>query len=172
LYFALGLAVFLVYLLLASCFESLRQPFAVMLIVPIGAIVAVLALSSSGSTINALALIGLVMLTGIAVNNGILFIERILQLRAIGQSAGAAAKLAGIERLRPILITSATTVLGLLPMALGFGAGAELRAPLAITVCGGLTLATALALAVVPAAYLVLERIRPSNIAVESAPTR
>ncbi|MFN0059089.1 MAG: efflux RND transporter permease subunit [Planctomycetota bacterium] len=154
--FALGLAIFLVYLLLASCFESLTMPFIIVLTVPVGLIGAVAALYVTATPVGAIAMIGLILLTGIVVNNGIIYIERILQLRAAGLEPGPASVRAGLERLRPILITSSTTVLGLMPMALGYGAGAELQAPLAVTVCGGLTLATLLALIVVPSGYLVL----------------
>ncbi len=96
------------------------------------------------------------LLSGIVVNNGIIFIARIIQHRARGLSAEQACCSAGLERLRPILITSLTTILGLLPLAIGLGAGAELRRPLAITVIGGILVATFLTLTVLPSAYLLL----------------
>lgn len=154
--FALALAIFLVYLVLASSFESLRLPFVIILTVPLGLIGAVVALWIAGSAVGVLAMIGLIMLSGIVVNNGIIFIARIQQHAEAGLSGREAAARAGVERLRPILITTSTTVLGLLPLAVGWGAGAELRQPLAITVIGGLVGATILALFVVPSGYLLL----------------
>ncbi|MEE8141512.1 MAG: efflux RND transporter permease subunit, partial [Planctomycetota bacterium] len=153
---ALTLAVFLVYLVLASSFESLRLPFAILLTVPLGLIGAVGALWLSGLQVGVLAMIGVILLSGIVVNNGIIFIARIIQHRARGLSAEQACCSAGLERLRPILITSLTTILGLLPLAIGLGAGAELRRPLAITVIGGILVATFLTLTVVPSGYLLL----------------
>lgn len=153
---ALGLAVFLVYLVLASSFESLALPFVMVLTVPLGLIGAVLGLFVTGSTVSVFAMIGVILLCGIVVNNAIIYIARILQHRGEGLDRAAAVRAAGTERIRPIFITSATTILGLLPLALGFGAGAELRQPLAVTVIGGLIVATILTLQVVPSGYLIL----------------
>lgn len=152
---ALTLAVFLVYLVLASTFESLRLPFVVILTVPLGLIGAVLSLWVLGLVVGVFAMIGVILLSGIVVNNGIIFIARIQQHRSDGSSASEAVRGAGRERLRPILITSTTTILGLLPLALGLGAGAELRQPLAVTVIGGLVVATLLTLQVIPSGYLL-----------------
>lgn len=168
--FALGLAIFLVYLVLASSFESLSLPFVIILTVPLGLIGAVLALWMAGSPVGVLAMIGLIMLSGIVVNNGIIFIARIQQLAADGLDRAAAATRAGRERLRPILITTSTTVLGLLPLAIGWGAGAELRTPLAITVIGGLIGATILTLFVVPSGYLLLGSRRAAKAAASGGP--
>ena len=101
-------------------------------------------------------MIGVILLCGIVVNNGIIYVSRIQQLQATGLDPGEATRKAGGERLRPILITSATTILGLLPLALGFGPGAELRKPLAITVVWGLAVATVLTLVVIPSGYRAL----------------
>lgn len=108
--------------------------------------------------INVVVMIGIVMLGGIVVNNAIVLIDAVNQLRAGGLGSRGALLLAGQRRLRPILMTTGTTVLGLLPMALGLGEGAELRAPLAITVIGGLSVATLLTLVVIPVLYRSLDR--------------
>ena len=150
---ALALAILLVTMVLASTFESLRLPFVVILTVPLGLIGAVGALWALGWPVGVLALIGGILLSGIVVNNGIIFVARILQLRARGLDRDEASRVAGLERLRPILITTTTTVLGLLPLAIGVGAGAELRRPLAVTVVGGLLVATFLTLTVIPCGY-------------------
>jgi HAE1 family hydrophobic/amphiphilic exporter-1 len=150
---AMGLAIFLVYLVMASQFESFLHPFVIIFTLPLGAIGVILALALTGNTINVVAIIGAVMLAGIVVNNAIVLIDAVNQRRRAGADLLAALKEAGQSRLRPILMTSATTIFGLLPMALGFGEGAELRAPLAITVIGGLAVATILTLIVIPVVY-------------------
>jgi len=155
---ALGLALFLVYLVMAAQFESLLHPFVILFTVPLGAIGAVAALVLTGQTVNVVVMIGVVMLGGIVVNNAIVLVDAVNQLRAEGIPKRLALIQAGQRRLRPILMTTGTTVLGLLPMALGLGEGAELRAPLAITVIGGLTMATLLTLVVIPVVYLLLDR--------------
>jgi multidrug efflux pump subunit AcrB len=173
---ALGLAAFLVYLVMAAQFESFLHPFVIAFTLPLGAVGAVLGLAVTGHTVNVVALIGVVMLTGIVVNNAIVLVDTVNQLRREeGLDKRSALIEAGKRRLRPILMTSATTVLGLLPMALGLGEGAELRAPLAVTVIGGLTVATVLTLVVIPVVYSVLDRKRlPADLrsvaAVEPAP--
>jgi HAE1 family hydrophobic/amphiphilic exporter-1 len=155
---AAALAIFLVYLVMASQFESLLHPFVIIFTLPLGLIGAVLALGLAGMALNVVAMIGMVMLAGIVVNNAIVLIDTVNQLRAAGMPRERALVEAGVVRLRPILMTTLTTVLGLLPMALGLGDGAELRAPLAVTVIGGLTLATALTLIVIPVVYTLLDR--------------
>jgi HAE1 family hydrophobic/amphiphilic exporter-1 len=124
--------------------------------VPLGLIGAVGVLWILGLPVGVLAMIGGILLSGIVVNNGIIFIARIIQHRAAGRSATEACHAAGMERLRPILITSLTTMLGLLPLAVGRGAGAELRRPLALTVIGGLFVATLFTLTVIPSGYLLV----------------
>jgi HAE1 family hydrophobic/amphiphilic exporter-1 len=155
---ALALALFLVYLVMAAQFESLLHPFVILFTVPLGAIGAIAALVAVGQTINVVVLIGLVMLGGIVVNNAIVLVDTVNQLRAAGLPKLQALVQAGQRRLRPILMTTGTTTLGLLPMALGLGEGAELRAPLALTVIGGLLIATLLTLVVIPVVYLLLDR--------------
>jgi HAE1 family hydrophobic/amphiphilic exporter-1 len=103
-------------------------------------------------------LIGVIMLAGIVVNNAIVLIDYINQLRKEGMSKLEAIKQAGQIRMRPIFMTTLTTILGLLPMALGLGEGAELRTPLAVTVIGGLTIGTLLTLVVIPMVYAIVER--------------
>jgi HAE1 family hydrophobic/amphiphilic exporter-1 len=158
---AMGLATFLVYLVMASQFESFVHPFVVLFTLPLGGIGAILALLVTGRSVNIVAMIGMVMLAGIVVNNAIVLIDAVNQRRRAGMAREEALVAAGLDRVRPILMTSATTVLGLLPMALGLGEGAELRSPLAITVIGGLTVATALTLVVIPVVYTLLERGDP-----------
>ena len=156
--FALALAVFLVYLVMASQFESLIHPFVILFTIPLALVGAVIALFITGTTLNIVALIGVIMLAGIVVNNAIVLVDLINQLRAQGKDKTEAILEAGAARLRPILMTSLTTALGLLPMALGFGEGSEIRAPMAITVIGGLTVSTLLTLLVIPVVYSLLDR--------------
>jgi HAE1 family hydrophobic/amphiphilic exporter-1 len=152
---ALVLALFLVYVVMAIQFESLRHPFVILLSVPLGLIGVIGALWVTGTAITVLALIGVVMLAGIVVNNAIVLVDAINRRRRSGQDLQAAIVGAGEERLRPILMTTTTTVLALLPMAVGWGAGSELRAPLAITVIGGLLVSTILTLVVIPSLYRI-----------------
>ncbi|MDJ0917763.1 MAG: efflux RND transporter permease subunit [Woeseiaceae bacterium] len=158
--FALALAVFLVYLVMASQFESLIHPFVILFTIPLALVGAVIALFVTGTTINIVALIGVIMLAGIVVNNAIVLVDLINQLRSQGKDKTDAILEAGRARLRPILMTSLTTALGLLPMALGFGEGSEIRAPMAITVIGGLTVSTLLTLIVIPVVYSLMDRKR------------
>ena len=156
--FVLLMAIFLVYLVMASQFESLVHPFVILLTIPLAVIGAVWALWLTGTTVNVVAYIGLIMLAGIVVNQSIVLIDAVNQARARGLSKHDAIVEAGRLRLRPILITKLTTILGLLPMALGIGEGAEVRAPMAITVIGGVLLTTFLTLLVIPVVYAVLDR--------------
>jgi len=156
--FALLLAVFLVYLVMASQFESLLHPFVILFSIPMAAVGAILALWITGTTVSIVVFIGLIMLAGIVVNNAIILIDKINQLRSSGMEKVAATIEAGSNRLRPILMTTLTTVLGLLPLAIGMGEGAEMRAPMAITVIGGLLVSTLLTLLVIPSVYLLLDR--------------
>ena len=156
--FALLLALFLVYLVMASQFESLLHPFVIMFSVPLALVGAVLALVITGQTISVVVFIGLIMLAGIVVNNAIVLIDRVNQLRDEGMQKLAAVREAGRSRLRPIMMTMLTTVLGMVPLALGIGEGAEIRAPMAITVIGGITVSTLLTLVVIPVLYTLLDR--------------
>ena len=155
--FALLLAVFLVYLVMASQFESLLHPFVIFFSIPLAGIGAVWALWMTGSTISVVVFIGLILLAGIVVNNAIVLVDLINQLRAEGTAKLDAIVEGGRLRLRPILMTTLTTTLGLLPLAIGFGEGAEIRAPMAITVIGGLIVSTGLTLVVIPVMYAVLD---------------
>jgi len=156
--FALLLAVFLVYLVMASQFESFVHPFIILFTVPLGAIGVVWLLLATGQSLSVVVFIGAIMLSGIVVNNGIVLIDYINQLRQTGMEKMQAIKEAGRVRLRPIIMTTLTTVLGLLPMALGLGEGAEIRSPMALTVIGGLLGATVLTLFVIPSVYSLVDR--------------
>ncbi len=156
--FALLLAVFLVYLVMASQFESLLHPFVILFSIPLALIGAIWALLITGSSISVVVFIGLILLAGIVVNNAIVLIDLINQLRRRGVPKQEAILEGGKSRLRPIVMTSLTTALGLLPLAMGFGEGAELRAPMAITVIGGLLVSTLLTLLVIPVMYSLLDR--------------
>lgn len=156
--FALGLAVFLVYLVMASQFESLLHPFIILFTIPLALIGAILGLWLTGSTVSVVVFIGLILLAGIVVNNAIVLIDLINQLRHQGVEKTRAILEGGKSRLRPILMTTLTTTLGLLPLAVGFGDGAELRAPMAVTVISGLVVATLLTLVVIPAMYAIMDR--------------
>ncbi len=168
--FALILAVFLVYLVMASQFESLIHPFVILFTIPLALVGAVLALFLTGTTINIVALIGVIMLAGIVVNNAIVLVDLINQLRAQGAERFDAIMEAGKARLRPILMTSLTTALGLLPMAMGFGEGSEVRTPMAITVIGGLIVSTLLTLIVIPVVYSLMDRKRWAATSPEQVP--
>jgi HAE1 family hydrophobic/amphiphilic exporter-1 len=158
--FALILAIFLVYLVMASQFESLIHPFVILFTIPLALVGAVLALFITGTTISIVALIGVIMLAGIVVNNAIVLVDLINQLRSQGVERVDAIMEAGRARLRPILMTSLTTALGLLPMAMGIGEGSEVRTPMAITVIGGLVVSTILTLLVIPVVYSLMDRKR------------
>ena len=156
--FAILLAIFLVYLVMASQFESLVQPFVIMFAIPFAVIGVCLALFITQQVLNVVVLIGAVILAGIVVNNSIVLIDFTNQLRRQGKSKFEAIQEACAVRVRPILMTTSTTVLALMPMALSWGEGAELRVPLAITVIGGLIVSTLLTLVLVPVLYTLVVR--------------
>jgi hydrophobic/amphiphilic exporter-1 (mainly G- bacteria), HAE1 family len=158
--FAFGLALLLVFMILAAQFESFVHPFTILMAVPLALVGAVLALFVTGEGVNTMSLIGGVILVGIVVNDSIIKVDFINQARAQGMALRDAILEAGRVRLRPIVMTTVTTVLGLTPMALGIGRGADLRAPLAIAVIGGLIMATLLTLIVVPVVYSLAEDLR------------
>jgi HAE1 family hydrophobic/amphiphilic exporter-1 len=155
---AFGLAVFMVYLVMASQFESLLHPFVIMFSVPFAVIGVLTTMWLFGVTISVVSLIGFILLAGIAVNGAIVLVDYANQLRRQGLGKLEALAQAGRVRMRPILMTSLTTIFGLLPMALGLGEGAELRTPMALTVIGGMITSTLLTLLVVPAVYAILDR--------------
>ena len=150
---SLVLALALVYMVLACQYESLREPLIVMLSVPLAAIGVLLTLFMSDTSLNVQSYIGCIMLGGIVVNNAILLVDQAGQLRAEGLATGAAVTEAGRRRLRPILMTTLTTILGLLPLALGIGEGADAQAPLARAVIGGLSGSTLITLVLIPAVF-------------------
>jgi HAE1 family hydrophobic/amphiphilic exporter-1 len=156
--FALVLAIFLVYLVMASQFESLLHPLLILFTVPLACAGSIYGLYLSGTNISVVVFIGLIMLAGIVVNNAIVLIDRINQLRAQGIEKTAAIIEAAQSRLRPILMTTLTTSLGLLPMAIGLGEGAEIRTPMAVTVIYGLLFATLLTLFFIPVIYSLFDR--------------
>lgn len=155
---ALGLAVFLVYLVMASQFESFGHPLLIMFSVPLAAAGSIVGLWLTNTPLSVVVFIGLIMLAGIVVNNAIVLIDRINQLRTEGVSKLQAIQQAAAQRLRPILMTTLTTVLGLLPLALGIGEGAELSASMAIAVISGLLFATLLTLLFIPLVYQLFDR--------------
>jgi hydrophobic/amphiphilic exporter-1 (mainly G- bacteria), HAE1 family len=155
--FALLLAIFLVYVVMASQFESLIHPLVIIFTIPLGLIGVVGALWLWKTAVSVVVFIGLIMLAGIVVNNAIVLVDYINHLRRSGAPKREAIVQAGSVRLRPILMTTATTVLGLLPMALGLGEGAEIRTPMALTVIAGLISATVLTLVVIPTVYDLMD---------------
>ncbi|RKX34338.1 MAG: AcrB/AcrD/AcrF family protein [Verrucomicrobia bacterium] len=155
---ALSLALFLVYIVMASQFESLIHPFIIMFTVPLAVIGSTLALWLFGMSLSITVFIGLIMLAGIVVNNAIVLVDYINHLRKAGLDKLDAIMQAGSIRLRPIIMTTTTTVLGLIPMALGLGDGAEIRTPMAITVIFGLISSTVLTLVVIPTVYMLIDR--------------
>lgn len=156
--FALGLAIFLVYLVMASQFESLLHPFVIMFTIPLALVGAVLALKLSGNALSIVVFIGLILLAGIVVKNAIVLIDKVNQLREEGVPKHEAIQQGAHSRLRPIIMTTLTTLFGFLPLAIGGGDGAEVRAPMAITVIGGLLVSTLLTLLVIPVVYDLLDR--------------
>jgi len=153
------IAVILIYMVMAAQFESFSQPFVVMFTLPLAYIGVVIGLTVMGKTMSVPAFMGLIILMGIVVNNGIVMIDYINRLRWGGmEKADAIVKAAGV-RLRPILITSITTICGMLPMALSTGEGSEMRSPMAVAVASGLLFAMVFTLFVVPAAYSIVDAI-------------
>lgn len=156
---ALMLAVFLVYIIMASTFESILHPFVILLSVPLALVGVGMGLLLTGTAVSVVVLIGAIVLCGVVVNNAIVLVDTINQLRADGAESIDAIRRASQLRLRPILITTLTTVLGLVPLALGFGEGGEIQRPLALTIIAGLSSATVLTLGVIPVVYLSLTRM-------------
>ena len=156
LWFALLLAVILVYMVMASQFESLRHPFVILLTIPLAMVGAIGLLVILELPLNIMSFIGMIMLAGIAVNDSIILVDLINQQRRSGMDMETAIVKSGQLRIRPIIMTSATTILALFPLTLGIGEGAALRAPLAVAVIGGLVTSTLLTLVVIPAVYRIL----------------
>lgn len=155
--FALILSLVLVFMVLAAEFESVIQPFVIMLTIPLAGAGTIFTFFILGKSLNMMAYIGIIMLGGIAVNNAILLIDRINQLRESGLNRNEAIALAGSQRIRPIIMTSLTTILALIPLSLGIGESASLRAPMALAVIGGMISSTLLTLVVIPCVYRVFD---------------
>ncbi len=154
--FALGIGVLLVYMIMSAQFESLVHPFIILFAIPFAFTGAFLGLLITGNPLSVPAFIGMIVLAGIVVNNGIVLVDYINRLRAEGMNIAKAIMTAGPVRLRPILMTVVTTILALVPLALGLGEGTEMTVPLAVTVIGGLVFSTVLTLIVVPVLYSFL----------------
>ena len=148
----------LVYLILVAQFASFVDPFIILLAIPPGLAGVLLFLLATGTTLNIMSLMGIVMMVGIVVSNSILIVEFTRQLRAQGTPLRKATKVASRLRLRPVLMTSLATLLGLIPMAMKLGTGAEAYAPLARSIIGGLLVSVVVTVYLVPAAYLWIHR--------------
>ncbi len=157
---ALLLAIVLVYMIMAAQFESLAHPLIIMFTLPQTFTGVVLSLVLTGRSLNVPAFIGIIMLSGIVVNNGIVLVDYINKLREKGMDSTSAILKAGPVRLRPILMTILSTVLAMFPLSLGFGSGAEMRTPMATVVIGGLLFSTLLTLIVIPVIYSMMEALR------------
>ncbi|MBI4589783.1 MAG: efflux RND transporter permease subunit [Candidatus Rokubacteria bacterium] len=169
LYFTSLLALILVYMVLASQFKSLKDPFVIMFSVPMGLIGVFWALYLTHTTLSTTSFMGIIMMVGIVVSNGVLLVEYINERRRHGEPIELAVPRAGRIRLRPILMTTLTTVAGLLPMALAFGVGTEANQPLAIAVIGGLLVSTFFTLVLIPTLYVVLEERFPRRIRMDES---
>jgi len=160
LWFALWLGILVAYMVLASQFNSFLHPVTVLTILPLSVAGAAVALYATGRSLNLFSMIGLLLLMGIVKKNSIILVDYTNQLRERGRGALSALRRAGPVRLRPILMTSVATMMAATPVAIGLGAGAETRQPMAIAIIGGLIVSTALSLLVVPCFYLVADRLR------------
>ncbi len=157
---AMLLAVLLVYMILAAQFESFIDPLLIAVVLPIGLAGSILAIAVTGGSINILSLIGMVALVGIAVNDAIIKVDTFRRLRSDGMDGYEAILEASRIRLRPILMTSASTILAMIPLAIGLGSGEQLQRPLALTIIGGLFLTTTLTLFFTPILYQIAHRIQ------------
>ncbi len=153
---ALGLAIFLVYVVMAATFESVIHPLVILLTVPLALFGVAGGLWICGLPLSVPAFMGIIVLAGVVVNNAIVLVDATNRLRERGEARLSSVRHGAALRLRPILTTAITAILGLLPLALGFGAGVEVQRPLAVTVIGGLTTATLLTLVVIPAVYVLV----------------
>jgi HAE1 family hydrophobic/amphiphilic exporter-1 len=157
--FALLLSLILVYMVMAAQFESLVHPFTILLPIPLAVVGAVAVFYLQGKALNIMALIGIILLVGIAVNDSIILVDAINQFRKEGLKLREAIISAGQRRIRPIIMTSLTTILALFPLTLGFGESASLRSPMAWAVIGGLITSTMLTLVVIPCIYMVFGKL-------------
>jgi len=166
---ALLLAIFLVYAVMASQFESLWAPFVVLFTVPFGFVGSLVLLFVTGQTLNTISFLGVLILVGIVVNNGIILIDYMNNRMKEKISPDQVALESGVRRIRPIMMTTMTTVLGLIPMAIGIGEGSELYTSLAISILGGLSLSTVITLVVIPTIYAGLRKKIPIKIHADEA---
>ena len=143
---------------MAAQFESLRHPFTILLTIPFAGVGCILAFLLTGSSLNMMAFIGVIMLAGIAVNNSILLVDAANKLQEAGYNLADAVKQAAQQRIRPIMMTTLTTILAMLPMCFGFGEGASLRSPMALAVIGGLVTSTIMSLVVIPCVYYIFDK--------------
>jgi len=158
--FALILSIILIYMVMASQFESLVHPFTILLTIPLAVVGVIILFFILNMSLNVMAYIGIIMLVGIAVNDSIILVDAINQLKRSGLTRREAIIEAGNRRIRPIIMTSLTTILALLPLTIGFGESAALRSPMALAVIGGLVTSTFLTLVVIPCVYEVIDRIK------------
>lgn len=154
----IALAIAFIYLIMVAQFQSLRSPFIIMFTIPLAFTGGLLALGITGTEISIISMLGFLVLSGIVVNNGIVLIDYINQLRQTGLNKKDAIVEAGKTRLRPILMTALTTILGLVPLALGLGSGADMTQALGIVTIGGLLYATILTLLIVPCLYDIFNK--------------
>ena len=166
--FALLLSVILVYMVMASQFESFIHPFTILLTIPLAGVGAVWAFFILGIPLNIMAYIGIIMLAGIAVNDSIILVDAINQFKAAGKNLRESIISAGENRIRPIIMTSITTILALLPLTIGFGESAALRSPMAIAVIAGLITSTTLTLIVIPCVYYVFESVKERIVGIKN----
>ena len=152
------IGILLVYLIMVAQFQSLRSPFIIIFTLPLAFTGGMIALLISNQVLSVVSMMGFVMLVGIVVNNGIVLVDCINRFRLEGMDMDAAIVEAGAVRMRPVIMTAATTVLGLIPLALGIGQGAEMMQPLALTCIGGLVYATVTTLFIIPIMYKWLSR--------------
>jgi HAE1 family hydrophobic/amphiphilic exporter-1 len=154
------LAIALVYMILASQFESFLYPFIIMFTLPFTIVGVIWSLLITNQTLNVVSFIGIVMLVGIVVNNAIVLIDYVNRLKATGLESGEAIVSAAAARLRPIVMTTLTTILSMIPLALGIGDGGEMFAPLAVAIIGGLGVSTIITLVLIPVIYAIFDQIK------------
>ncbi|NLB02508.1 MAG: efflux RND transporter permease subunit, partial [Bacteroidales bacterium] len=152
------LVIVLVYLVMASQFESYSRPFVIMFSIPFAVTGAALALWITGTDLSMIAALGLVLLVGIVVKNGIVLVDFTNLMRDRGLEVNEAIAVSGKSRLRPVLMTAATTILGMFPMALGLGEGSEIWSPMGITIIGGMIVSTAITMILIPVMYGLMAR--------------
>ena len=161
--FAMFLGIAIAYMILASQFNSFKDPVTIITILPLSIAGAAFALVLAGQSLNIFSMIGLLLLMGIVKKNSIILVDYANAFKAQGFSPRESMEKAGPIRLRPILMTATATMMAAIPPALGLGSGSEIRTPMAIAVIGGLVLSTALSLVVVPAFYVIAERVKARN---------